>query len=50
MKTFCMLALVAICAGCASGPVSERKQGQVDLVNQTGVYSYQRAMGPPGAR
>jgi hypothetical protein len=37
-------------AGCATKPISKKKQEQVDLANQTGIYSYQRAMGPPVAR
>ncbi|MGH8048910.1 MAG: hypothetical protein ACREKL_16835 [Chthoniobacterales bacterium] len=50
MKIASLIVLAAMMAGCATHPVSQRKQDQVDLVNQTGIYSYQRAMGPPGAR
>lgn len=40
------LALAVVCGGCAT--VSASKQRQVDQVNQTGYYSYERAMsGPP---
>jgi hypothetical protein len=50
MKIASMIVLAMVVAGCATKPISERKQQQVDLANQTGIYSYQRAMGPPGAR
>jgi hypothetical protein len=41
LATFAALLLV----GCATH-VSRSKQQQVDLVTQTGIYSYQRALGP----
>jgi hypothetical protein len=48
MKRLTFLALAALAfglCGCATS-VSRSKQQQVDLVTQTGIYSYQRAMGP----
>lgn len=51
MRRLAFLALVAMAlvfCGCATHtPVSRSKQQQVDLVTQTGIYSYQRTMGPP---
>lgn len=50
MKIATVLGLAMLVCGCATHPVSKKKQNQVDLANQTGIYSYQRAMGPPGGR
>jgi len=51
MRRTAFLALAAMAlglCGCATHTqVSRSKQQQVDLVTQTGIYSYQRAMGPP---
>lgn len=41
----CLFAGVAL-AGCA-GNVPESRRQQVDQINDTGVYSYQRALGGP---
>jgi hypothetical protein len=43
-----IVALAAGLGGCATH-VSKSKQQQVALVTQTGQYSYQRAISPPGA-
>ena len=40
--------VVLTCPGCATH-VSRSKQQQVELATKTGVYSYQRAIGPHGA-
>jgi hypothetical protein len=40
-----LVPVLALC-GCATH-VSRAKQQQVDLVTRTGIYSYQRAAGPP---
>ncbi|HEY8899471.1 MAG TPA: hypothetical protein VIM61_03610 [Chthoniobacterales bacterium] len=34
--------------GCATKPVPESRQQQVEQINQTGIYSYQRALQGPG--
>jgi hypothetical protein len=51
MRRAAFLALTAMAlgfCGCAThSHVSRSKQQQVDLVTQTGIYSYQRAMSPP---
>jgi hypothetical protein len=41
------LCLALLASGCATKPISKKKQDQVDLANQTGIYSYQRALGGP---
>ncbi|HEY0257814.1 MAG TPA: hypothetical protein VGC39_10255 [Candidatus Methylacidiphilales bacterium] len=51
MKTWTILSSAALglaLAGCATH-VSKSKQQQVQLATQTGIYSYQRALSPPGA-
>jgi hypothetical protein len=46
-STLLALAIALGFCGCATSThVSRSKQQQVDLVTQTGIYSYQRAMGP----
>jgi hypothetical protein len=47
MKRALLLAAAAILLGGCATHVSRSKQQQVDLVTQTGIYSYQRALGPP---
>lgn len=47
MKTLSLLLLAFFLAACAARPVPESRQQQVELATQTGVYSYQRAVGGP---
>jgi len=51
MKTMlAILLFIVTLAGCATHPVSKSKRQQVELATQTGIYSYQRALGPPAGR
>jgi hypothetical protein len=50
IKTACFLVVASLAVGCATKPVPESRQRQVEMINQTGIYSYQRALGPPRAR
>lgn len=51
MKIAFLIAAVIAVAGCATKPVPESRQQQVQLINQTGEYAYLRgAGGGPGGR
>ncbi len=50
MKALLLLLFAFFAAACATKPVPESRRQQVELATQTGVYSYQRAIGPPVGR
>ena len=50
MKISALVLLAFFIAACATKPVPKSRQQQVELGTQTGVYSYQRALGPPMGR
>lgn len=48
MKTALMLFPVVFLVGCATAPVPESREQRVEQITETGPYSYERAMDPPG--
>lgn len=48
MKATLLLVSALFLAGCATTPVPESREQQVEQITETGPYSYERAVDPLG--